>query len=122
MRAKQQQLPTIHEFIGAHIRERRTALGLGQGQVAEQMGVTRQQMLKYESGESSISASGLYEMARTLGVSITYFYEGFDEGATLRPRSPRQRMVLNVTRLLGEIHDERILAAFGGLIRALANR
>jgi transcriptional regulator with XRE-family HTH domain len=94
-------------------------LGLSQRQLAQQIGVSSQQVYRYEGAEDSISAGGLYELARVLEVPITYFYEGFDDW---RPLQTHRRMLLNFVRLLGKIQDEKRLEVLSQLIRLLVDR
>lgn len=55
--------------VGRRIGERRSALGLSQGALAQRLGVSAQQVQKYESGANRISASRLSDIATALGVS-----------------------------------------------------
>lgn len=63
-------------FVGRKIRARRTELGKSQSQLAESVGVTFQQVQKYETGVNRVSASRLWAMARDLEVPIGFFFEG----------------------------------------------
>jgi transcriptional regulator with XRE-family HTH domain len=77
------------EAIAAHLGDRlrvlRHARDLNQAQLGSLIGVTAQQIHRYERGKSALSASSLYLMARTLDVPITYFFEGLGDG---RPSLP----------------------------------
>jgi transcriptional regulator with XRE-family HTH domain len=66
-------------YVGARLRIRRKVLGLSQTQLAEALGITFQQIQKYERGANRISASKLYEAARLLQSPVSYFFEGLDE-------------------------------------------
>ena len=68
--------------VGARIRMRRRFLGLTQLVLAESLGLTFQQVQKYERGANRVSASKLYEIARALSVPVPYFFEGL---ATANP-------------------------------------
>src|SRR5690349_10238402 len=81
--------------VGARIRERRIMLGLTQQQLAELIGVTYQQMHKYERGLNSISAGRLLVIAGALRVGVGHFFEGFDQPS---PPSPQQRLMLELAR------------------------
>lgn len=61
------------------MRWRRRELKLTQEQLGEKLGLTFQQVQKYEKGVNRISAGRLFEIAQALGITITYFYEGVDE-------------------------------------------
>jgi hypothetical protein len=65
-------------FIGQRIRERRLKLGLTLVDVSQKLNVSHQQLQKYEQGTSRISASSLFQISEILGVSISYFYSGYD--------------------------------------------
>src|SRR3954468_5429255 len=62
--------------VGARIRMRRKLLGVSQERLADQLGLTFQQVQKYERGANRVSASKLYEIARALQTSVAYFFEG----------------------------------------------
>ncbi len=109
----------IDDHVGSRIRERRIMLGLTQQQLAELIGVTYQQAHKYERGINRVSAGRLFEIARVLNVSITFFYEGLGEEGP-RTSTPHQRMLLEIARNFSEIRNERHQEAIGHLARALA--
>jgi transcriptional regulator with XRE-family HTH domain len=72
----------IDVHVGRRVRLRRKELGISQERLAEGLGLTFQQVQKYERGANRVSASKLYEMARVLRVSIGYFFEGLDDPAS----------------------------------------
>lgn len=120
---------------------RRKAMGLSQTQLADSVGITFQQLQKYERGANRVSASKLYGMAVTLQTSVAWFFDGMsaledanasadprakavqrfmssEEGvelATLVPRLPahQRRQVLALAKILceNEDADEGIKAA-----------
>lgn len=65
-------------YVGQQVRQARQELGLTQEDVAERLGVTFQQVQKYESGGSRLSAGRLRDIAITLHKPIDFFYEPFD--------------------------------------------
>ena len=69
----------IDRIVGQRLRWRRRELRLTQEQLGEKLGLTFQQVQKYEKGVNRVSAGRLFEMANVLTVPITYFYEGVDE-------------------------------------------
>ena len=69
----------IDRIVGQRLRWRRRELKLTQEQLGEKLGLTFQQVQKYEKGVNRISAGRLFEMAQVLGITITYFYEGVDD-------------------------------------------
>ena len=66
----------IDIHVGNHLRVRRTLRGLSQTELAAAVGLTFQQVQKYEQGTNRISASRLYKLAKVLRVSVLYFFEG----------------------------------------------
>ncbi len=68
--------------VGARIRMRRKLLGISQERLADDLGLTFQQVQKYERGANRVSASKLYEIARSLKTSIAYFFEGLADPTT----------------------------------------
>ncbi len=72
----------IDVHVGSRVRLRRTLLGMTQTQLGERLGITFQQIQKYERGANRISASRLYQMSHILDVSVSYFFDDLDEGAS----------------------------------------
>ena len=62
--------------VGARIRMRRKILGVSQEKLADSLGLTFQQVQKYEKGANRVSASKLYEIAAALQTQVAYFFEG----------------------------------------------
>ena len=62
--------------VGGRVRMRRKLLGVSQEQLADSLGLTFQQVQKYERGANRVSASKLYEIARTLQVPVSFFFDG----------------------------------------------
>ena len=77
----------IDVHVGMRIRLRRQVLNLTQEQLAKLLGLTFQQIQKYEKGLNRISASRLWDIAQVLQTSIDFFYEDIDDQtAALSPR------------------------------------
>lgn len=71
----------IDVHVGLQVRLRRKALKISQESLADALGLTFQQVQKYERGANRISASKLYEIARVLQVPIAWFFEGLGDPA-----------------------------------------
>ena len=71
----------VDRHVGLHIRMRRKTLGISQERLAEALGLTFQQVQKYERGANRVSASKLWEIARALKTNVAYFYEGLEDEA-----------------------------------------
>jgi len=69
----------IDRHVGLRIRMRRKELGISQERLAESIGLTFQQVQKYERAANRVSASKLWEMARALSTTISYFYDGLGD-------------------------------------------
>ncbi len=111
----------IEKYIGAGIRQFRVVLGISQRQLAGMIGVTSQQMHKYERGLNRIPAGSLFKIARLLDVPIAYFYDGLGEG----PRGPDtldRRTLLETTRYFSAIQNEKHQNAFSQMVRVLAGQ
>lgn len=71
----------VDRHVGLRIRLRRKELGVSQEKLADSIGLTFQQVQKYERAANRVSASKLWEVARALKTSIAYFYEGLGDPA-----------------------------------------
>lgn len=68
----------IDKHVGFRIRARRTLLGYSQERLADALNITFQQIQKYENATNRVSASKLYDISKTLGVPIQFFYEDLE--------------------------------------------
>jgi len=66
----------VDSYVGQKIRARRIFLGLSQTEVADAIGITFQQIQKYEKGANRVGASRLQQISDALGVSPVYFFDG----------------------------------------------
>jgi transcriptional regulator with XRE-family HTH domain len=93
-----------NEHIGERIRLRRTLLGLSQSELGKALGLSFQQMQKYERGASAIGAGQLCGIARALDVPVSFFYDGLD-GVSVPPNSDarerRDRFARDELEVLG---------------------
>jgi transcriptional regulator with XRE-family HTH domain len=69
----------VDVHVGKRVRHRRWMVGMTQQQLGDMVGIKFQQIQKYETGMNRISASRLWDIAQALGVSISFFFEGFEE-------------------------------------------
>ena len=91
------KLPSgIDRVVGQRIRWRRKELKLTQEKLGEQLGLTFQQVQKYEKGVNRISAGRLFELSTVMGVPVTYFFDGAE--SDLR-RATAGRSVLNIRKM-----------------------
>lgn len=117
-------------YVGARLRIRRKVLGLSQTQLADALGITFQQIQKYERGANRISASKLYEAARLLQSPVSYFFEGLDETAFGdQDDGVAQRMTqfvatpegLELASLFPRLNDRRLRRRVVDLVRAMVD-
>lgn len=121
--------------VGRRLRQKRTFLGLSQEAVGKQIGVTFQQIQKYERGINRMGASRLYDFAKALGVQVSYFFEGFGDyvqegGSALaagEPAAPafeheniNNRETLEVMRAYYRIKNPAVRKRIVELIKAMA--
>ncbi|MGH7078648.1 MAG: helix-turn-helix domain-containing protein [Acetobacteraceae bacterium] len=69
----------IDAHVGSRIRLRRTLLGLSQERLGDALGLTFQQVQKYERGINRVGASRLFDLARVLDVPISFFFDDMPE-------------------------------------------
>lgn len=71
---------SLDEHVGYRLRTRRALLGISQERLAGSVGITFQQMQKYERGVNRISAGRLFQFSKLLDVPLTYFFEDMGKG------------------------------------------
>jgi len=69
----------IDVHVGSRVRLRRTLLGMSQEKLAQALGLTFQQVQKYERGLNRIGSSNLYKISQVLGVSVEFFFEDMNK-------------------------------------------
>ena len=126
----------VDTHVGGRVRLRRMLLGMSQEKLAEHLGLTFQQVQKYEKGINRIGASRLFELAHVLRVPVQYFYEelaiaeGGEEalrGFTDRPAESyildflNSREGLELNRAFLRVADPKVRRSILELVRALAS-
>jgi len=105
---------SIDAHVGGRIRERRRDLAVGRGQLAEAVGLSSEQMRRYESGAATVVASRLHEIGLALGVSAAHFLEGVEDIGDAPPRGadpPRDGRSFPTARELAGIVEAYMLIA-----------
>jgi len=77
----------VDVYVGSRVRLRRTLLGLSQEKLGEAIGLTFQQVQKYERGANRIGASRLWDLSRVLDCPVSYFFEDMEDD--VQAASPR---------------------------------
>jgi transcriptional regulator with XRE-family HTH domain len=98
--------------VGRRLRERRVQRGLSLAALAEALGVSTQQLRKYEAGVNGVPAARLPDLGLLLGVPPAWFFEELDDTAgAYRPLLPtRPRMLLDLVRATDELPDSGLVA------------
>ncbi len=79
----------VDVHVGARIRLRRTLLGMSQERLGDALGLTFQQVQKYERGVNRVGASRLFDLSRILDVPINFFYDNMTEATSAGGAAPR---------------------------------
>ena len=130
----------IDVHVGSRVRLRRTLLGMSQEKLGEAIGLTFQQVQKYERGANRIGASRLFDLSRVLDVPVSFFFDDMpadaaaapveDEegGATIDERSGgyepdpmAKRETLELVRAYYRINDPSVRKRLFELTKAVAN-
>lgn len=106
----------VDNHVGRRIRERRSELRLTQQRLAKEMGLSYQQIQKYESGSNRVSAGRLFLLARILNIDVGWFYEGLD--AVLGEQEQEAGLTGTSEKLL--LVDTRVRKAITELVDALS--
>ena len=124
----------IDAHVGARVRLRRMLIGMSQEKLGEMLGVTFQQIQKYEKGANRIGASRLYEVSRILEVPVQFFFEEAPQGEgraapgmaeadseafILEFLNSREGLELN--RSFVKISDPKVRKSVVDLVRALSS-
>ncbi len=75
MRARKGRVTPIDGYVGSRVRQRRRILGMSQEMLGKAVGITFQQIQKYERGVNRIGASRLFTLSKVLSVPIAFFFE-----------------------------------------------
>jgi len=103
--SKVKDVGEIDVNIGMKINQLRLALGKTRQELAQQIGVTHQQLQKYEKGVNRITASRLVNVSNSLDVPVSYFFEDTKNPLSQEQLS-RQRMYLEMMRDFTAIKEE----------------
>ena len=117
----------IDVHVGLQVRLRRKELKISQEKLAEALGLTFQQVQKYERGSNRISASKLFEIAKALQVPIGWFFEGLsanhglddDGGAPFGHSFLTTQEGVDLANLFPNIRKRRVRRRLVDLVRAM---
>jgi len=123
----------IDVHVGSRIRLRRTMIGLSQEKLGDALGITFQQIQKYEKGANRVGASRLQEISRVLKTPISFFFEDApgapDSSGGFQESSSTSYVVdflsssegLQLNRAFVKIQDAKVRRKLVELVKALAN-
>lgn len=120
----------VDVHVGKQLRMRRVMLGLSQETIGKAIGVTFQQVQKYERGVNRMGASRLYDFAKYLTIPVSYFFEGLEgmpatgvaeEPAPFEHDKMASRETLEMMRAYYRISDPNVRKRLFDMIKALAN-
>lgn len=94
--------------VGSRVRLRRTLLGMSQEKLGEALGLTFQQVQKYERGANRIGASRMFEISRALGVPVSFFFDDMPEELTGDTAAPPEAAVVDNINLTSRANLELI--------------
>ena len=116
----------VDVHVGGRLRLRRTLMGLSQTDLAKSVGLTFQQVQKYESGANRVSASRLYHIAESLDVPVSFFFDDMprEGGLAEAPKAAFEpdRELLELTRNYRAITDTEVRRGIYELVKRLASR
>lgn len=123
------QANPVDTQVGNRVRIRRMLIGMSQEKLGDLLGLTFQQVQKYEKGVNRIGAGRLYEIARILGVPIEFFYEGVSgssEGVAESQGAPVMEFVssgegLQLSLAFMKIKDPKVRKRVLDLVKSLAD-
>ena len=126
----------IDVHVGNRVRMRRMLVGMSQEKLGQRLGLTFQQIQKYEKGANRISASRLFQMAQILGVPVQFFFEDLpqqknddtpdglgearDQGSIMDFLGSSEGLQLN--RQFARIESPAVRRSIIELVRSLANQ
>jgi transcriptional regulator with XRE-family HTH domain len=123
----------IDKHVGARVRMRRVLIGMSQEKLGEALGITFQQIQKYEKGTNRMGASRLQQAARIMGVPVNFFFEGNQgDGAMVpgftEPSNPGYSVDAVMTpddsqliKAFSKIKDPKVRRRIIELVEAMAN-
>lgn len=115
----------VDVHVGGRLRKRREALGVSQGRLGRQLGLTFSQVQKYEKGSNRIGAGRLFEIASFLGVPVSYFFQGLDgaeQVAVAMPHGlegPLQEEIKTLVEAFAAIAEAETRGSVLALVRTL---
>jgi transcriptional regulator with XRE-family HTH domain len=124
----------VDKYVGSRVRMRRIMLGMSQEKLGEALGLTFQQIQKYEKGTNRVGASRLQQISEVLQVPVSFLFDGGPSGITLSESSAESASPayisdflatsegLALTRAFTRIHDSKLRRSIVDLVEQIADR
>ncbi len=129
-------LHPVDIYVGKRLRERRIMLGMSQEAVGKAIGVSFQQIQKYEKGVNRMGSSRIYDFSKILNVSVAYFFDDYEKPVEAMSEYSRgmaeddsnfehdrisSRETLELVRAYYSISDEKLRRKFYDLLKSMAD-
>jgi transcriptional regulator with XRE-family HTH domain len=111
-KAKKKNPNAVDKHVGTRVRMRRIILNMSQEKVGEAIGVTFQQVQKYEKGTNRIGASRLQQISEVLSVPVPFFFEGAPGGAVHSPARAEAGPLSDISDFLAASEGRALVKAF----------
>jgi len=125
--------PEIDVHVGSRVRLRRRIQDISQARLADMIGISHQQLHKYERGHNRIGSGRLYQLGKALDVPVSFFFEGIEQNQPRRPpgfrempRTPfrhdmtRHEETLELVRAYYGISNKKVRKRLYEFVKALA--
>jgi transcriptional regulator with XRE-family HTH domain len=119
----------VDAYVGGRVRKRRQMLNMSQGKLADAIGLTFQQVQKYEKGTNRMGPSRLQQVANVLQVPVTFFFEGVPGKSKAKGNAPSMNYVseflaspdgLALAKAFMQIDDAKLRHSIVSVVNAIA--
>lgn len=121
----------VDVYVGTRLKVKRSEMGISQDKLGKLTGITFQQIQKYEKGSNRIGSSRLYEFAKILGVTVSYFFEGYEaiiEGVvscddeTLEKNGISEKEIITLIKSFSQVKDKKLRKIISDLAKNSINK
>lgn len=115
----------IDTYVGSRIRQRRVMVSMSQSALADKLGITFQQVQKYEKGTNRVGASRLQRIAFVLDVPVSFFFEGSPDSLESHEETPvvgglfSSREMISLATAFSAIDDPHVRQKILALVRSI---
>lgn len=112
---------SVDRHVGNKIRQRRLERGVTQQELARALGISYQQVQKYENGNNRVSAGRMFILAQALGIGVNEFFEDFGSPVPPGRLSLTSDETIQLAKELGAIEDVRLRTTLRALVRTIVD-